>query len=636
MKKSNIFFFSLLAILLLPFTLFANNNQQGSVSAAPSFSITVTDIASTETPPSVDTINYQDIEFAYDTIYVTDKITNSKIFTYSVNNDYAKQEISVFSSDENFFPVKIALNLNEQSLYYTSLSNVGIYKTDTEGHYNLKTFLEPSLENSSFIQVDITNVYDLDCSDDGSIFAIARSFNGQDILVYKTKTDTFFNLICFIQDLPSPYNELVFDDNSHIEVSSDKSFITISVNNTIFTLNMNGEIIENKFSLPESLDLICDIEFDWQNNLVILTKGTYNKIILATETEYSVFDDLNNLLSKINAFCLDNENGIMYACNYYTVLKITINNEVSNFFSTISKQIKPDLRNYTLTDVCQILNVNDDTLVYENESLHMLNCKPISNLILIEDNPNSLYYYVLINDYEIFDNNIILSQQIRTLAPEKIELNTGYVLKTEVTFAEKQEPDQELTQVRTIFPNTPVYRFPTTKEDGNGEIIVTVIERSTQNPNPILPILATAKIPLDDNNVDFYAIQYGSIIGYIDKNSVIASDNVPLEFKFYPTGKITEDTNIYADSGLINFTTEITKDKEVQVVEEQNGVAKIYWLEQGVLFVGFVNMNYIDDGNLTTAQVVGISLMAGAVAIAIIILCVECYRRKRKKKKENV
>ena len=317
-------------------------------------------------------------------------------------------------------------------------------------------------------------------------------------------------------------------------------------------------------------------------------------------------------------------------------MKITINNEVSNFFSTISKQIKPDLRNYTLTDVCQILNVNDDTLVYENESLHMLNCKPASSLILIEDNPNSLYYYVLINDYEIFDNNIILSQQIRTLAPEKIELNTGYVLKTVVTFAEKQEPDQELTQVRTIFPNTPVYRFPTTKEDGNGEIIVTVIERSTQNPNPILPILATAEIPLDDNNVDFYAIQYGSIIGYIDKNSVIASDNVPLEFKFYPTGKITEDTNIYADSGLINFTTEITKDKEVQVVEEQNGVAKIYWLEQGVLFVGFVNMNYIDDGNLTTAQVIGISLMAGAVAIAIIILCVECYRRKRKKKKENV
>ena len=148
--------------------------------------------------------------------------------------------------------------------------------------------------------------------------------------------------------------------------------------------------------------------------------------------------------------------------------------------------------------------------------------------------------------------------------------------------------------------------------------------------------MATAEIPLDDNNVDFYAIQYGSIIGYIDKNSVIAWDNVPVEFKFYPTGKITEDTNIYADSGLINFTTEITKDKEVQVVEEQNGVAKIYWLEQGVLFVGFVNMNYIDDGNLTTAQVVGISLMAGAVAIAIIILCVECYRRKRKKKKENV
>ncbi|MBQ9786305.1 MAG: hypothetical protein IJW25_02440 [Clostridia bacterium] len=180
-----------------------------------------------------------------------------------------------------------------------------------------------------------------------------------------------------------------------------------------------------------------------------------------------------------------------------------------------------------------------------------------------------------------------------------------------------------------------MYRFPTTLKDSSGEILITTIERSTQNPNSELTILNTATLPVDGNNVDFYAVQYGSIIGYVDKNSVIEASNKPLEYIFVPTAKIKEETNVYADNKLVNVTTNIVKDKEIQIVEEQNGVAKIYWLEQDVLFVGYVNMAYVDDGNLTTAQVIGISLMAGAILIAIIILWIDIKRRKRKKLKEK-
>lgn len=555
------------------------------------------------------TTQFSDVTIANNILYVSNSKKQALIDYYNVSTETpSKSQLNI---KDTYMPTQIEYNFFDQKLYFTAVDNPGIGVADSDN------YIQQYYDESSGLNTPITimRTFSFAISMNGTIFVMAQSHHNNDyIIIYKENDKDFFSLLVNLSELSSP---ITLANNSCITTDTYGKNIWFNDETTLYEYNIESGFQDISYNLPATYDQIIDMQMDFFENLYILTNSGLNQksFIKSTKTTHEVFVDTENKITA-NGFAINFENGNIFTFSNTQIYAVSITQNDTSIFSSFNEiSVDQTWKDATPNTVCTILNTTKQTMIYPFENLYKQGQSITQNtkLILLSTNENSMFNFVLINNGS--ETNIV-----------------GFVKKADCANVDSIEA--QTAQVIPIFNRTTLYTYPTTLPcEQSNEVVLTTITCSSQNTAPVLVVLNAPVLPTDSNNVDFLAVRYGNIIGYIDKNLVIDATQNAIKRIFISNAKINESTAVYADFNLTTQSTSLDANTSIQVEKVEDGVAKIYWMNNNKIFVGYINTKFVNDGNLTTLQIIGIIIMAVAVLTTALVLIIRHSRHKKLKQK---
>ena len=526
-------------------------------------------------------------------IYITDK-TNNKIFELgnSTNIIYESQigiptEISATSD-------QIAFIKQNDFLYILDLST------------NETTQIDKYLKEGELLS--FPSIKKITSSATGEIYVITENF----VATVVENTDTNTKSLEYFCELNFDKSPLTFSSGGFY-VNEDNTTIYFSIDNSIYMIDINTKTItKSNFTISNEINSIKDIAVDNLNNLYILSE---NKLYKCTTNSCESVD----LGITANGFTLDFEKGSCYIFDDTNLYKTTIQDETTNFITAYNNQTPPiELKSITAkSEVVTILMTNKPTTLYSFKSLNtgIASYDLGKNLILLDDTDSKFYY--------VYDN----------CAENTQGYLVGYILKSDCEQVSNFSPAYENAKV--IVEKAKLFVLPTSVK----------IDSETYFPNSAqvthgttLQLVSSPTLPIDKNGTQFYAVKYNQngidYICYIDTRTVIdvtldtAIDNILVS-----NASTRAEVVVYQDNELTIEQETLAKNTSVTILETTNGISKIEYLSNGELKTGFVKQSFLNDGNLTTTQIIGICLMIISLILAIIIaICLSMNNKKKKQK----
>lgn len=554
----------------------------------------------------------EDSVFSADTTEtIKDDLTSAQDINYTRNalmvSDFDTKTIFNINKPEEshtvlFQPTALAADFQD-NLYY-AVEGYGITKLDSN---NVLTPYNEYSADPGVANVSIGEVYDLACSIDGTVWAIARGYGDLKVLIYKPFDSELFLLFQSLDTLD-------LGSGSKIAISLDAEIIIIATASGLFQIE-DGNIIslaDNpesfEYTLPAGLTNIKNIAIDHSNDLLVLEQSTPYKLIRAKKNTFLTFEDTSNLLDGIGAFALDDISGEIYFNTATEVKKITISDQYGNpFLNTLTHDDEPDYVKELPTEVVSVARVTaDSTYVYEFDTLlHMLERDGVRltlntdcYAIVLDSCPDSDFCFVLLTSFAEGDI-------------------TGYLMKEEV---EILAPETVNYTARLIVPNTEIFGYPTSLD---ADLILEPL-------SPPFQVVAEFSFA-DYNNISFVAIRLGEgSFGYVNSNCILDTSTPVIEQTIVTNARTRSEVIVYADEFCTVPLITLPAGTNVQITERQDGVAQILW-GLGISF-GYLAVSELDDGSLSQAQLIGLILMAGCVLIAIALITVTAVKNKKDKK----
>ena len=393
--------------------------------------------------------------------------------------------------------------------------------------------------------------------------------------------------------------------NGSFAVNEFGTFGYFSILNNLYEINLqNNQISQISTEITEN---ITDIEVDSLGNIYVL----------AGDSIYKIGDSIEAVVlgENYSRFTLDYTTGVCYIITDNNVESVMISSSLGNFVTTFSEIEAPiDLYNYTpSTEVVSVLNVNAGTKIYEFQSLNSpaTTYTESKSVILIED-ISDYFYYVLDSN---LNGNFAL----------------GYILKSDCTLAQNV-PGSE--QVRVVVKQTKLYNLPFSvmREDDTSAPFGTRVDYGT-----VLDVMASPTLPTDCSGTAFYAVEFEGNIYYIDSRTAVGVEyDTAIDNEIVSNASTRAETIVYADESLTEEQDTLEKGYSITVLETKDGVCRIEYLVDGESRSGYVSQSFVNDGTLTTTQIVGIVLMCLSLVLAIIIAIVIHFNNKKHRESKSI
>ena len=558
----------------------------------------------------------QDLSMNSSTIYITDytsdggKIYRFDLGTYSILDSSQLKDTYGDLTEPNAISVNYsgtvsigAMNVNDVHIRSTA----DFYTDNIYSRY----FTTPT---SLVVAGNIGTILDITNTINGDIYLLDNANK----IYKKSSTTSKFVLYCNLSLLSSP---ITVNSDSKIAVSLDDSILLLSVGNVIYSISENTASVQTIYNLPNTLYDIQSIILDHKNDLYVLTKGTENQLVHATETENTTIILDSTFTDTIN-FCINADSGVAYFLYPTLVKQVQITNSGENFFNSLQEENSPiDVNTFTPTTPLNVVSViNDNTNFYKYANyLMLLNTLDSGKLLVVLDDSDDEFYYVMdtnISQYNVF----------------------GFIKKSNVSIenATTAQPASRL-----IINSSTVYVLPSTlSNDENGMVrTVDTLSQYTSNSNYfIVTPVDSATLPVDFNGVNFVPITYtlnDTIkFGYIDARTIIETSITPLPNTFVTNATTREEVEIFANRNLDNAIYTLSRGVRVNVVNTANDVCLIEWQEDGITLSGYVSHIYIDDGKFSNMQILGLVMMTVAL-VCVVLMLIAIHIRKKKARIEN-
>ncbi len=570
-------------ILLADITTFSPTNTQ-------EISIDITDYTAT---------NYTRIRYFDNAIYLIDR-DGRKVIKHTATADTIIYNTQKELAQDTTEPYDI-VSFGEDCLISTTTLFVD-YVT-SQGSTTLKSFKSESSPNGSAVLSPQT----LTRSADGTTYMIYQN----NILYYNTSESQLELFATLTQDS----TELEFNAGGGFCVTENNSAIYFSIGTTIYKMDTQTHTITTQATTLENItylnaDNLGNIYYGNQNTIFKYKNDPANTTTASLP---------NNAIS----YDIDFVNGKIYYitdANAVFVTEIYANNE--NFVTNYSK-IAPNKKLSEISASSDLITVVATTKTagfYQYQSLlSKTSTYDAGKRLIVLDESNSQFYY-------IFDNNSTTTEGFRL----------GYVLKSdcEVVANEIASEFADNKAGKVITGITKIFAMPISQAIATDTYIASI---GQLNYGDTIGIIASPILPTDSNGATFVAVQYQkdgtNYIGYIDSRTLVSSVLLVPDTKSVPNAKTKTETVIYSDKNCFNEIDIIAKGSDVKIVSTLNGVSKIeYYIKDGedtIIKTGYCDAENLNNGNLTTAQIIGFVLMGISVIITITVLII-LHRRKKK------
>ena len=527
---------------------------------------------------------FTDITIDGKIIYVSDK-TKYQIFKYNTENNTTT---ITDTTPYNCKPDKITFNYADNLL--CSLSNAN----------KIMTFDKNLTEYSSFWLneqnpvVLFDKIVDIAQSSNNVVWAIVES-NEKSYLIKKEQGKQQFSVV----------SELTLAPTSKLAVNLTGNVAFLLENDKIYDISGGAKIEQNIYTIP-ALTNIKSIYFDHKNDLFILDAN--NKITHCKQDGFSQINISNT--ADVLDFCINPFNQSIYLITKTNLSVITPLGDDQNFLNPISTTPSINIETNTITAPLKFGTINTNTFVFKYDNMldKSYGISQGTNVFVLDEMEDNNFYYILNTSKEF--NSV------------------GYVLKSDLTLTTSQVSTQKF---ETLLSSTPIYPFPSSLKNENSTETRTVgkLERGTQ-------IVATLQneIPTDRNGCEFAFVsvtQNGETVsGYVDTHSLFAvGTSEEIKELFIPNAVTKTEISIFEDNELKTTKTNLPESTAVQIVSRNGGIALVKWDDgEGVNF-GYTKCENLDDGSITTTQILGFLLMLAS--LIVILVMIKVYKNNKRK-----
>lgn len=557
------------------------------------------------TPSNLTKIRYFD-----NAIYLADK-TGQKVIEHKNGTSKIIHETSSSTdTSKNTEPFDM---LAFGDKYLISTTTLFVYYVDSQTPQANKTL--SSYKNDD-LDGQVYSPQTLAKSADNEIYLLIKDNTKNIILKYRLN-DENPTLFCNLTDSTSQNF-----DNGGFCITEDGETIYFSVDKKIYQLDTATKSVSQL--LPDLLDSTISQKIDYLNvdnldNVYAKAGTSLYKInstgIIATATLASEIVSIDFDFVHGDIYCITNANEI-----YSTQL---LTNNGDNFITNYSA-IQPTVKLATITpstEVIDAVKVTTATRIYQHKTrlASFKNLVLDKKLIVLEANDPTFYY--------VFDNNCDSTEGYQL----------GYVLKTACTALTDEIPTEfsDHNAGKVITGLSKIFCMPISQPVATDTFVASL---GMLHYGDVVTILPSPLLNLDSNGASFVAVKYNKnsseLIGYIDSRTLVSCEQVAIETKSVPNAVTKAETIIYGEKNCFNEIDVLAKGSEVKIISNlDDNVSKIeyYIFDNGdeIIKTGYCKTSFLDTGQLTTAQILGVVLVIISVLVTVIVLIVYHHRKKK-------
>ena len=470
---------------------------------------------------------------------------------------------------------------------------------------------------------NITSYYDTNNNGDGltnhKYRKVLTTHSGVTYFIWENtiatlnKTDSNYSLKHFAtltyNDSPLNFTQGAFF------IDEKEEFIYFTIAGDIYKLSTTSKIV-TKLDTTQAFTDISYLTIDNLGNIYIvdnkvLTKITSTSREQASLSQYTTACAIDLVSGKTYTL----ENGIVK----YSQFKDSNNN---SFVSALCEQALPvNINNVTPSNtIHKIVKVNPNTPLYTYRSVQKTTFvyEDYKNLLVLDESDTDFYY--------VYDSSF----------DNSLNYQTGFVKKSDCIIQNSPLSQEFATnnKARVVVEKSKVYTLPTSLYTSTTTPPNSI---GTLNYGTIVTILANINLLADANNVTFVAIQYAldnqNVIGYIDSRTILNTNDETLALLDKPNATLRAETIVYQEKELQTQIDTLDKNTDVKVISSNNGVTKIQYFvnneSEQIVKVGYVKSSFVNTGNLSTSQILGIVLMVVSLVCAVIIAIIIRHRNKK-------
>lgn len=544
--------------------------------------------------------NISRIRFSNNSLFIIDSV-NNKI--YQANDNMR----TVY--DDTDAPYDIT-QINDEQL--VSTKTVFIKHFDNEGTMTeINKFIN---EGNTYSALPSPQTFATDAT--GNTYLI----NNNTILRYNADNQTL-SWFATLSYLDSPLN--FAQGGFCITENGEALYFTIA--DKIYKLSTQAKTIST-VAASQSFTDIKYLNADNLGNIYVLDGSTllkiYNDEVIASA----------NLDSSIQNIELDYLHGTIY---YFTtdnklfVAQLLNDANQTNFITNYS-EIAPNASLADLqpsTSVFSAVQTTQTTHLYEYQTLlSPAHTYTENKKLIVLDASNPSFYYVYDNNYD-----------------NEQGFTTGYVLKSscEILANSYSEEFREINTAKVITGYSRIFCMPISLPIAQDTFVPNL---GTLRYGEIITIVASPQIAPNSNNVSFVAIKITKddteYYGYIDSSTILAYENSSssTEVNLVPNATTRVETVVYQEKNCENEIDTLAKDCPVKIISTLGDVSKIeYCVTEGenqIIKTGYVKSSFLNDGTLTTTQILGFVLMIVSIIITIVVIV--AYSKRKKKLRNQI
>ena len=524
--------------------------------------------------------DYRDFAFYQDKLYITD---GTSIIENTNGDILYTSELGNITSLEA---------TNNKIIFIKENLYLYIYDLETKSITEISVFL-----NGSEVQAFPTTNRAIAVSAVGDIYMIANN--------YLAKVEN--NNLMYVCDLNFNDSVLEFIDGS-FGVDEFGNAAVFSIDNQIYEINLkNNRISQISSSVALEID---ELSIDNSNNIYALSANILYKINDVTE---SVALGINTQKMAINFV-----NGTCYLLDNNAIYLASILNENGSFIAAYSNIPVPiDLYNYAANSSCvTIVSATTNSKLYDYKSLSSsaYQYENIKNLIMLDDSDENFYF--------VLDSNF----------SNELGYKTGYILKEQCAILQNEPITSQ--NLRVVVSQTKLYNLPFSVK----------LDNNTSAPfsnrvyyGAVLTVVACPLLPQDYSGTNFVAVLYENNIYYIDSRTVVGTEyDTAIDNITVSNASTRAETVVYSDAELTIEVDTLQKGASITILETSNGVCKIEYLVNGELKTGYAKQSFLNDGTLTTTQIIGICLMVLSLILAVVIAIIIAINNKKNKENKTI
>lgn len=516
-------------------------------------------------------------------VYVSDKNKN-KIFKHNTENSTT----TTLNTSPYGVPDRVTFNYADYLL--CSLSNAN----------KIITFNKDLTEYSSFWLnesnpiVFITKIVDIAQSSTNVIWAIVEG-NGKTYLIKKEQTEEKFAVV----------SELAPTTTAKLAVNLTGNVAFMLEDDKIFDISGGAKIEQNTYTIPALTNLKA-IYFDHKNDLFILDGN--NKLTHCKQDSYSQIS-ISNTAGALD-FCINPFNQSIYLITKTNLSVVVPCGDDENFLSPISTTPSINIETNTIASPLKFGTINTNTFVFEYDNMLVKSygiAQGTSVFILDEMEGNNFYY--ILNTTKEFNS-------------------VGYVLKSELNLTTSVNSTKKF---ETLLPNTPIYPFPSSLKNEGATVTRTLgkLDRGAQ-----INVTLQSEIPADRNGCNFAFVTVTkdgeTISGYVDTHSLFEiNTSEEIEELFIPNAVTKTEISIFEDNELQTVKTTLPESTSVQIISKNGGIALVKWNDGEGVNYGYTKSESLDDGSITTTQILGFLLMLAS--LIVILVMIKVYKNNKRK-----